>query len=489
MAGEKRTYDAIVIGAGYGGVTTAALLAKAGKRVLILEKGTAAGGKAVTIRKGGAAYEMWPIAGGPSEGSRFHELVRELGEDPEKYIVMPEETGEFLYRNSDGDWNRFTFSSRPSQDRAAAGRMPEAFGVDPSELGGMMQMTAAVFSMSEEEIATLDEKPALEWLEEFDLPAPILAYLGIILNLLFVVPLDRLPVSETIRTLRDFFTGGGGRYHSGGYGHIAERAVDYLVDNGGEFVTSARVQRILVEDGAVTGVVTADGEYRAPVVISNAGIQPTVLKLLTGAGLDPTYVERIRSYVPSWAFVGVRYFLDAPVFDYPMYLAFGDESWWDTDRFDRAEAGDWAEDPLLFAIVPGLYDAELVADPDHQVVLVGTMSSPDPESPMNDAAIAKVEEMTSRLWPEIDGHTIRKEIYNAHSVSAASRDAVVPGQGGECIGLAQVIGQCGATKPDIRGPVEGLYFTGCDAGGYGCGTHQAVDSGFVVAEAILADIG
>lgn len=488
MAGESQHYDAIVIGAGYGGVTTAALMAKAGKRVLILEKGTQAGGKAVTVRKAGAAYEMWPIAGGPSEGSRFHALVEELGQNPDDLMVMPEQSGEFLYRDAAGEWLRFGFSSRPSEDPGAAGRMPQALGIDQSDLGGMMQMTASIFSMPEEEIAAHDDTPTLEWLSQFNLPAPLMAYMGVVLNLLFVVPIDRLPVSEAVRTLKDFFRGGGGRYHAGGFGHIAELAVEYVEAHGGALLTSQRVLRILVEDERVVGVATSDGEYRAPVVISNAGLQPTVLKLLTGADLDPNYVEQVRSYEPSWAFVGVRYFLDAPVFEYPMYLAFGDESWWDTERFARAEAGDWPEDPLLFVAVPGLYDASLISDSDHQVALIGTMSSPDPESPMNDAAIAKVEEMTARLWPEITKHTIRKEIYNAHSVSAASRDAVVPGQGGECIGLAQIIGQCGASKPDIRGPIPGLYYAGCDAGGYGCGTHQAVESGFVVAEAVLADM-
>lgn len=487
MAGSQDQFDAIVIGAGYGGATAAALLANAGKRVLILEKGAQVGGKSATIRKGGAAYEMWPIAGGPSEGSRFHDLAIELGYDPNELIVMPEQTGEFLYRNDDGDWRRLPFSSRPSQAPGAASRMPEAFGIAPGELGGMLDFTSRIFTMSEAELSSHDETSTLEWMSQFELPRPLMTYLGVTLNLLFVVPIDRLPLSETVRTLRDFFRGGGGRYHYGGFGSIAELAVDHVIERDGELLTKQRVEQIVVQDGCVAGVKTAKSEYRAPVVISNAGIQPTVLKLLAGAQLDPGYIEQVKAYEPSLAFVGIRYFLDAPVFDYPMYLAFSDDSWWDTERYEKAGRGEWPEDPLLFVTVPGLYDPSLVADQDHQVALVGTMSSPDPNSPMNDAAIEKVEEMTTRLWPDISAHVLRREIYNAHSVSAASRDSVLDGQGGECIGLAQVIGQCGRFKPDIRAPIAGLYFVGCDAGGYGCGTHQAVESGFVVAEAVLAD--
>ncbi|MEJ7604895.1 MAG: FAD-dependent oxidoreductase [Bryobacteraceae bacterium] len=46
-------YDAIVIGAGHNGLTTAAYLAKAGKRVLVLERRELVGGCSVT-------EEIWP---------------------------------------------------------------------------------------------------------------------------------------------------------------------------------------------------------------------------------------------------------------------------------------------------------------------------------------------------------------------------------------------------------------------------------------------
>ena len=67
------TYDVIVVGAGYGGVTTATLLARAGKRVLLVDKNRYPGGKAMTVRRGESRFELWPIAGGPAGGSRFHE--------------------------------------------------------------------------------------------------------------------------------------------------------------------------------------------------------------------------------------------------------------------------------------------------------------------------------------------------------------------------------------------------------------------------------
>jgi phytoene dehydrogenase-like protein len=77
-----------------------------------------------------------------------------------------------------------------------------------------------------------------------------------------------------------------------------------------------------------------------------------------------------------------------------------------------------------------------------------------------------------------------KDMYTTKSVSNATRDATVPGAGGETIGLAQKVGQCGDTKPDIASPIEGLYFVGADAGAPGVGTQMAILSGVKVADTV-----
>jgi len=65
-------------------------------------------------------------------------------------------------------------------------------------------------------------------------------------------------------------------------------------------------------------------------------------------------------------------------------------------------------------------------------------------------------------------------------------DAVLPGQGGEAVGVAVTIGQSGKHKPAAKSPIPGLFYVGFDAGsGAGLmGTHQAIDSALRVAPAV-----
>ena len=84
--------------------------------------------------------------------------------------------------------------------------------------------------------------------------------------------------------------GGAGRYSVGGYGRVAEICADYVVEHGGVYQTKQRVERILVENGRAVGIETRDGELRAKAVVSNAGIQPTVLKLAGSEYFPADYV-------------------------------------------------------------------------------------------------------------------------------------------------------------------------------------------------------
>jgi choline dehydrogenase-like flavoprotein len=71
MVDVLKKYDAIVVGAGPGGSTIAALLAKKGKKVLIVDKNPKAGGRMMTIVHDGFHYEMFPINCVPQKNAHY----------------------------------------------------------------------------------------------------------------------------------------------------------------------------------------------------------------------------------------------------------------------------------------------------------------------------------------------------------------------------------------------------------------------------------
>ncbi len=475
----EETYDAIVVGSGFGGSACAALLSKRGLKTLLLEKNAAVGGKAMTMSKEGFGYELWPIVGAPSLDSQFHAVLKELDMEDEVELLTPPGIGALVYKGRSG---RYEMPPSPTGEQEDDGPLAliQQLGLTEEELPEAGRLFADMTSMPAEEIEKLDNITLAEFLSRYEVPQPIYSYLAMWSNIVFVVPIDLLAASEAIRTHQDFAKGGAMRYSSGGYGRVAEVFVQGVERFGGRVITKARVERIIVGEGAAAGVVTEQGIFRAPIVVSNAGIQPTVLRMVGEQHFDKTYVSYVKGLIPSWGIMGVRYFLSQPVFDRGVYLAFSDDSVMDTERFLKAKAGEPPEDVITFVVVPSLYDDSLAPE-GKQCALVGTICSPDPDAPDAEMWWGKLEEMVDKLWPDVERYTESKERYSSHHVSTLTRDHVFPGQGGECIGLAQIVGQCGSQKPSARAPIRGLFYVGCDAGGYGCGTHQAVDSGVNVA--------
>lgn len=473
-------YDVIVIGAGFGGVTCAALLARRGVRVLLLDKNAIPGGKAITMSKHGFRYELWPISGGPSLNSQFARVLSELGMEAEIDLLMPQRAVALMY-GKNGRYESHVGPAVPD-DQGPLGMM-NLLGIGADTLPEVARCFGDMQQMPEDEVARLDETPFAEFLSRYQLPVSLRSYFGLWSNIVFVVPIDLLAASEAVRVFRDFAAGGAARYHSGGFGRMAELFCAGVERHGGRVLLKTRVEHIGIESGRVTGVVTDKGTFAAPIVVSNAGIQPTVMRLVGEEHFDKAYLNRVTALVPSWGIMGIRYFLNRPFFEFPMYLAFSDESYLDAARCERMKKGEIPDELIVFNVVPAVYDPNL-APPGKQCALVGTLCSPDPELSYAEPLWDKLDEMVARLWPGIRDCVETRERYGTSHVSALTRDHVLPGQGGECIGLGQIVGQCGRHKPAAQAPIRGLYFVGCDAGGYGCGTHQAVDSGVKVADLV-----
>lgn len=479
-------FDVIVVGAGFGGAACAGLLAKRGLKVLLVEKNPKAGGKAMAFSKYGFVYTPWVVITAPIQDNSFQRVLDELRMADRVELVTPDPSGSAIFKNSQGRY--VPMPPLPTDTFPDPNIVLDWLEVPEEERPGAIMALTEITMMSPDEIDKQDDISFAEYLARYNLPKNVYGYLvGSIHDACFVCPADAVAASEGLRTLQMIFLRSGGLFAKGGIGRVAETFAAAVEEHGGKYITKARVQQILVEHGAVAGVVTDSGTYRAPIVISNAGIQPTVLKLVGEAHFDAKYVDYVKRLTPSCGLPGIRYFLDKKVIQQPFGTIFSADSYWTVERFKRAAAGDMPKDIAVLYEVPSNYD-EKAAPEGKQIVLASVWGPSDGQATDDDMSAwwKKCEEIMFEVFPELPKHIERRETYSVRDVSSLTRDRVLPGQGGECIGLGQVVGQGGGKKPAIQSPIPGLFFVGCDAGGYGVGTQQATESGIRVANAVEA---
>lgn len=480
-----KDFDVIVIGAGFGGATTAALLAQGGKRVLLVEQNPNAGGKGMTLQQDGHRYAAWVVVSAPVIDSTHEQLIRRLGLE-KRVTLVPATSTDSIYQTRSGEFRKLARAPGNDFDPAV---LLDWLEVPEQERMHVMGVMMEIATMSPESIDALDDLSFAEWLGPRQLPRPVQSFLvSLMCDLMYMVPVDVLCASEAVLGLQSIFLRGGGLFCIGGFGALAEALCGVVREQGGEVSMGTRVQRIHVQGGAVVGVGTDRGDFRALRVVSNAGIQPTVLKLLADAPVPPALAARARGLKPSAGMMGTRYFLREPLLDVPYGVIFSEDSPWSRARFAAACAGSGDKRGVVFFEAPSVYDPA-AAPPGKQVLLTGYWCPADPN--LQDDQLEQWrdahESVMRAAYPRLGELIERSELYTTRDVSRLTREAVLPGQGGECIGLGQQVGQCGASKPDIRSGIAGLYFSGCDAGGRGVGTQQAVASGMAVAEAILAE--
>ncbi|MBW2698929.1 MAG: NAD(P)/FAD-dependent oxidoreductase, partial [Deltaproteobacteria bacterium] len=453
-----QSHDVIVIGSGPGGISCAALLQKRGLRVLLLEKNAFVGGKMVSIEKDGYAYDLFPHGQVPMRGSAFEDVFDELGVSDEfRPALEPDDERDMIkiaYRKR--GWKDYRISAQ-GQSMADPTPFFELWDIDDASQQRCITFMAAMAIMNEEELSDLDDVSMHDYLGGQDLPYELYSYLAFHANASLAEPIDLVSASEQIKIMQHMMLHGGGGQYKGGFGTLAKVMVREFEKNGGTLINSCRVQRIAVDDGAVTGVATNRGTFSAPIVVSSAGLQPTVLKLVGEQHFDRSFVNYVKGLVPGWGFTSIRYFLERPVMDVAIYVAYADESWLDMDRFLRMKEGQIPDEVILFMCNHSFYD-EHAAPPGKQVLVAGTVCSPNPEAEEIEGLWRVMDEQMQVFFPEIWAATERRDYSGPKEISQLTRDSVLPGQGGECVGLGQVVGQCGKHKPKIGAPIRGLYF-------------------------------
>lgn len=316
-------YDAIVIGSGIGGLTTAASLSAMGKKVVVLEQHYTAGGFTHAYSRNG--YE-WDVGvhyigdvGYPTMSRKLFDFIsdRQL-----KWAAMdPAYDRIFL-----GDESYDLVAGK----KAFVERLKADFPAEHAAIDEYMKMLAAV-------------NKGMRWFTLSKLMRPWQQNLFSLISKGLLPAYFNKPTYEVLRGLTNnekligVLTGqwgdcgmspkrgsflihcliakhylNGGYYPVGGASEMAKTVIPKIQASGGEVFTYAEVSQILVEKHRAVGVLMKDGtDIRAPLVISNAGAFNTFGKLLPKAeseraGYDKKLKKIKRSFTNVGLFIGLK---------------------------------------------------------------------------------------------------------------------------------------------------------------------------------------
>ena len=311
-------YDAVVIGSGMGGLTTAALLSELGWKVCVLEQHYTAGGFTHSYERGG--YE-WDVGvhyiGEVGAATRTRKMFDFLSNGNLKWAPMDAEYDRFYI--GDKVFNAIA-GKQEFRDNLVRQFPNEAKAIDAYlKLLDRSGDALSAFGMSRGMPALLRwvAKPWLAWklrgpfrrltwevlsdlTSDRDLIATLCGQWGDM-----GMPPKRSPFMAHAMIARHYLYGG--YYPVGGSWRIAETIIPKIQASGGEVFTYAKVETILVEDGKVTGVEMKDGHrIECACVISSAGVDNTFNHLLPNDVVEHSgYRRRMQNVQPSVAHLGV----------------------------------------------------------------------------------------------------------------------------------------------------------------------------------------
>ncbi|MEE4161123.1 MAG: NAD(P)/FAD-dependent oxidoreductase [Woeseiaceae bacterium] len=399
-----KKYDALVLGAGHNGLTTAAFLAKAGLDVLCLEKNDYIGGAAVSRN----LYDDWIYSNCSYVCSLLRpEIFRTLELHRHGLQITPYggsltfmENGDYfgsyhdpvvayreMARHSRRDADAY---ARYSADVSRQCRFirdfllttpPDPTSFKPRDLLGLLAIGKRFAAAGEDEMYdtlrfwTMSVADYLNEYFECDVIKAALSGSGIIGTALGIHS------PGTAYVLLHHYMGdvdgniGTWGFARGGMGAVSNAIASAFRGYGGELRTDAGIERILVRDRKVTGVALESGEeIEADVVVSAMDVKRTFLNCMDAGDLPEDFVNRVRNFKIRGSSGKLNIALDGlpefPALPEGSSLHYSDMHFIDSmERMERAyddwKDGRWSQDPYIDMVIPTLTDPTMAPPGKH----------------------------------------------------------------------------------------------------------------------------
>ena len=508
-------WDAVVIGSGLGGLTTAAYLTTNGMRTLVLEQYDTAGGSSHVFRR----KNKWEFdvgvhyLGDCNTGGSIPTVLRGVGldgmidflpmnEDCFDKIILPD----FEFEVPKG-WDRYLerlIETFPDEEaglrkcvktfRKIARQINE--GGSPSGILGSIK-----FAIKSPTVIRWNSRSLGDLFDSCKLSMQARAVLAAECGTYAVPPSRASLILHSV--LMDHYLKDGAYYPKGGGQVLAANLVDVIRTQGGDVRTQARVEKIEVDNGNVTGVTLDDGEtIDAPIVVSNADIKKTLMEMVESEHLSDKTEDKVEDFRMSLPLFCVYLGLNTDISDRipnTNYLILTD---YDIEKQYREYfEGRLADDPSVFITAASVKDphTRAIAPEGCSNVQIMTVIPPDysfwhiDEGPaagekysrkpeyldVKEMLTKRLIESAKKIIPDLDEHIEWKE-----ASTPITQERFTLASGGTSYGIECSTDQFGLKRPKPKTEINGLYLAGASTV-FGHGIAGVMIGGVGCASAIL----
>lgn len=294
-------YDAIIIGAGIGGLATAALLSKQHKRILVIEKNPMPGGYAINFRRKNFNFDagLHLMYGCYKNGSTYT-ILDKCGVINNIRFLKPKHLYRIIYPNIDihvkqNNLDSFIndlISLYPKESKKIKAFFQEIVQTynDISAYDRTKVISRRFINSFNSTCGTLFDK----YSANKELKALVFQQWPF-----FGLPADKLPLFYFAYPWLDYFMNGA-FYPKGGAQTISSALSSAITKNGSTVLLNTTVKKILIQNKTVTGVITTDNlEFNSSIVISNTDVHNTYLKYIGKQHLSNDILSDLKNGVPS----------------------------------------------------------------------------------------------------------------------------------------------------------------------------------------------
>ncbi len=464
------SYDAVVVGAGLGGLTAAALLAKAGLAVLLVERHDRPGGYAHGFRRGALHFDSAVhLVGGCGRSASgapglVDGLLRAVGTREACDFVAAEP----FYTTRFPDLSLRVASGVEGFVRAHAERFP----VEERGIRAFVDLCLALrretrrpadVRHAADLVALRRRQRALLRFHRSTLGEVLRAEIGdprLAAALATLWPYAGLPPSRVsfvyFATMLASYLEEGAWYCRGTFQRLAGALVSGLTSMGGELLLRSVVRRILVDAGRVRGVVLENGQrIEARLVVSGADARQTFEELVGRDALETRFLDRLASRRRS---VSALVVYAAGSLD-PREAGLGHENflWSGFDHDAHVAAAAEGRPDWLTVTVPTLLDPSLAPRGTHEYVLT-TLLPHDAVPSWRESKEACAESLLLRADASIPG--LRASLSFLEAGSPRTLERYTRNDRGAIYGWEHAPTDVGLGRLGPRTPVRGLFLTG-----------------------------